>query len=137
MFKQWLSPSISGLVVSGLAVTVPMVSYAQSSLTQMFPILQGISLTSQQTTQIEALRDQMLPQLFQVLTPVQKTQLQAELATGKGLRASVLLLNLSMPQRLKMMPLLQGMQSQVTQILTPAQQQQARQNLRALQQQGR
>jgi hypothetical protein len=132
MFKQWLSPSISGL-----AVTVPMVSYAQSSLTQMFPILQGISLTPQQTTQIEALRDQMLPQLFQLLTPVQKTQLQAELATGKGLRASVLSLNLSMPQRLKMMPLLQGMQSQVTQILTPAQQQQARQNLRALQQQGR
>jgi hypothetical protein len=137
MFKQWLSPSISGLVVSGLAVTVPMVIYAQSSLTQMFPILQGISLTPQQTTQIEALRDQMLPQLFQLLTPVQKTQLQAELATGKGLRASVLSLNLSMPQRLKMMPLLQGMQSQVTQILTPAQQQQARQNLRALQQQGR
>jgi hypothetical protein len=137
MFKQWLSPSISGLVVSGLAVTIPMVSYAQSSLTQLFPVLQGISLTPQQTTQIEALRDQMLPQLFQLLTPTQKTQLQAELATGKGLRASVLSLNLSMPQRLKMMPLLQGMQSQVTQILTPAQQQQARQNLRTLQQQGR
>jgi hypothetical protein len=137
MFKQWLSPSISGLVVSGLTVTIPMVSYAQSSLTQLFPVLQGISLTPQQTTQIEALRDQMLPQLFQLLTPTQKTQLQAELATGKGLRASVLSLNPSMPQRLKMMPLLQGMQSQVNQILTPAQQQQARQNLRTLQQQGR
>jgi hypothetical protein len=138
MFKQWLPLCTSGLVLATTMVTsLTLPVAAESSLPQMFPVLQGITLTPQQTTDLQALRDNMLPQLTQVLTPAQKEQLQAELNAGKGLRAAVLSLNLSMSQRLQIMRLLQGMQSQITQILTPAQQQQARQNLQTLQRQGR
>jgi hypothetical protein len=140
MFKQWLPLCTSGLVLTTTMVTsltFPVVSHAESPLPQMFPVLQGITLTPQQTADIQTLRNQMLPQLMQVLTPAQKEQLQAELDAGKGLRVAVLSLNLNMSQRLQIMRLLQGMQTQITQILTPAQQQQARQNLQTLQRQGR
>jgi hypothetical protein len=127
------------LVVTALVtccVTLPGMA-TESPLPQMFPILQGINLTAQQTTDLQALRGKMLPQLTQLLTPDQKEQLKAELAAGKGLRAAVLSLNLSPSQRVQIMQLLKGMQSQITQILTPEQQQRARQNLQSLQRQGR
>jgi Spy/CpxP family protein refolding chaperone len=79
----------------------------------------------------------MLPQLMSLLTPTQQEQFQAGLQAGKGVRQSVLATNLSMPQRLQVMQLLQSLQGQLSQILTPEQQQQARKNLQTLQQQGR
>lgn len=135
MLKQWL-PVIATSVILAAPAIAQTDTQTNTPLSQTFPALQGISLTATQTTQLQTLRDQMLPQLVSLLTPSQQAQFQTGLQAGKGVRASALATNLSMPQRLQVMQLLQGMQGQLSQILTPEQLQQVKQNLRS-QQQGR
>ncbi len=108
-----------------------------NSLTQVFPALTGVELTTTQQTQLTNLAQQTLPKLQSLLSPAQQTQFNAALASGQGVRVAALSLDLSVAQRLKILNLLQPLRSQVTTILTPEQQQQIQQNIQALKQQGR
>lgn len=139
MNKRWIARWIargtaSALVLSTLAI--PAAANA-TSLTQVFPALRGIALTSVQQTQLEQLSAQALPQVQQLLTPEQQTQFNAALAQGQGARAAALGLNLSGPQRLRLVSLLQPLRSRLAEILTPAQQEQVQRNVQAMQQSGR
>jgi hypothetical protein len=139
MNKRWIARWIargtaSALVLSTLAI--PAAANA-TSLTQVFPALRGIALTSVQQTQLEQLSAQALPQVQQLLTPDQQTQFNAALAQGQGARAAALGLNLSGPQGLRLASLLQPLRSRLAEILTPAQQEQVQRNVQAMQQAGR
>ena len=134
MKTQWIAWMASGLTISG-SVFPTVVRADDNSLAQLFPALVGVQLTSAQQTQLEDLSEQILPQVQNLLSPGQRVQFNTALSQGKGVRVALLSLDLSVGQRQQILKLLQPMRSQLAIILTPEQQQQIRQNVRALQQQ--
>jgi hypothetical protein len=122
-------------MLSGLLVTVPVLtSMAQTartqtnSLTQLFPALVGVQLSSEQLTQLQSLSQQTLPQLRAVLTSDQQLLFNNALSQGTSVRAAVESLNLSATQRFQIMSILRTKRSQLATILTPSQWQQIQQN---------
>lgn len=134
MKPRWMAWMASGLIVS--VSVFPSIALADSnSLMQLFPALVGVRLTPEQQSQLERLKEQMLPQVQNLLIPEQQAQFNHSLSQGNGVRAAVLSLNLSVMQRLQVGNLLQTTRSQLATILTPGQQQQVQQNVQTLQQQ--
>jgi periplasmic protein CpxP/Spy len=136
MKPRWIAWMASGLIAS--AALIPSVAQAdENSLTQLFPALTGVQLTSEQQTQLETLSDQTISQVQNVLTPEQHTQFKSALSQGKGIRVAAQSLNLSIKQKLQLHNILQPLQAHLGTILTPAQQKQVRQNAQASQAQSR
>ena len=132
MNTRWMGWLASGLIVSG--TVFPLTAQADTtSLTQLFPALVGVQLTSTQQTQLESLSNQTLPQIQNLLTPEQQAQFNTALSEGKGVRVAARSLKLSVTQQTRILNLLRPLRSQIDTILTPEQQQQVQQNVRALQ----
>jgi periplasmic protein CpxP/Spy len=110
---------------SGLFLTAPIaIGQAQAS-----PALQGIELTPIQQRKLTVLSAQTLTEVRAVLSPAQRGKFNRSLATGAGLKKSLLDSNLSLSQKLQLRSLLAPKQQQLETILTPEQQQQARNNV--------
>lgn len=121
------------MLTSPLTTTV--VQAQTVPLVQMFPALAGVSLTPEQQTQLQQLSQQTLPEVENILTPEQRFQFQAALASGKGVRAALLSVNPSSQQQNQIRDLLQSKKNQITKTLTPQQKWQVMQNVRSIQQQ--
>jgi LTXXQ motif family protein len=122
---------VSGLLVSLSGLPLP--SGAQThanSLTQLFPALVGVQLTSEQLNQLQSLSQKTLPQLRTVLPPEQQLQFDNALSQGTSVRAAVESLNLSATQRFQIMNILRTKRSQLVTILTPGQWQQVQHNIK-------
>jgi ADP-heptose:LPS heptosyltransferase len=127
---------IAAITTSIVALTVTMPAVATPvALTQLFPALAGVELQPAQKTSLEQLSQQDLPQIKSVLSPDQVRQFDAALDRGQSVRMALSSFDLPKPQRLKLARKLQSMRSQLTQILTPEQQQQVAKNAALLQQQ--
>ncbi len=129
MKTQWMA-----WIASGLIAVVPVFPAVADStnLTQLFPALNGIQLTSEQQTQLVNISQQTLPQIQKRLTPDQQIQFQTALSQGHSVRGAVQSLNLSVSQRVRILNQLRPLRSQIEAILTPEQQQQIQQNVRAM-----
>jgi len=128
------------ILTGGMLLTAPLtttVVQAQTvSLTQMFPVLTGISLTQEQQTQLQQLSQETLPEVENILTEEQRSHFQAALAEGKGVRVALLSVNPSEQQQKQLREILQSKKSQITKTLTLQQKQQVMQNFWSLQQSG-
>ncbi|WP_373539428.1 hypothetical protein [Chamaesiphon sp.] len=120
--------------IVALVVVIPAIAQPMA-LTQLFPALVEIELQSSQQASLEQLSRQTLPGVKRLLNPSQAQQFDAALKQGKSVRVALVSLNLSKSQQLGLSRKLQSMRSQLTQILTPEQQQQVTQNAIYLQQQ--
>ncbi len=117
-----------------IITSVPMVADAQAnSLTQTFPALAGINLTSQQQNQINQLRQSTRSQVESILTPPQRDQLKTAIDQGNTLRDAIAEISLSLGQKRQLRDVFQSVQQQMATILTPEQQQQLRQNVQTIQ----
>ncbi|WP_171974710.1 Spy/CpxP family protein refolding chaperone [Leptolyngbya sp. 'hensonii'] len=123
------------IVVAPMVTTVAQAG--PTSLTQLFPALEGIQLTPEQQAQLAALNNQTLAQIKSVLTPEQQSQFNAALSQGKGMQNALSSINLSMRQKRQLRGQLQNTHSQLNQILTPEQQQQLSKKVQTLQNQNR
>jgi Spy/CpxP family protein refolding chaperone len=121
-------------ILASLVLSVSPAWAESPTLTQMFPVLNGINLTPAQQVQLTSLSHQTLPQVQAILTPEQQTQFEASLAQGQGVGNSLLSLDLSRSQQLKLRKIMKSARSQITETLTPEQQQQIQQNVQNLQQ---
>lgn len=120
-----------GCVATSLIVVAP--AQAQPArLTQLFPALVGIELQPTQQAKLAQLSQQTLPEIKQLLSPVQVPQFDAVLKQGQSVRVALFSLNLSTAQKFKLTRKLNSIRSQLEQILTPEQQQQVAQNARSL-----
>ncbi|MBE9214925.1 hypothetical protein IQ247_19985 [Plectonema cf. radiosum LEGE 06105] len=129
--------TLVSMLTSAMVLTTTTVVQAQTTpLTQMFPALSGVSLTQEQQTQLEKLSEQTLSEVTNLLTEEQKTQFQAALAAGKGVRVAVLSVNPSTQQQKQIRGILQAKKTQINKTLTSQQKRQVMQNLWSLQQQG-
>lgn len=123
------------LITTGLCLTTYLASLpaqAESNdLAATFPALQGIELTPSQQQKLTTLSNNTLAEVRSVLTPVQKAKFDRSLASGVGLKKSLLSVNLSMSQKVKLRNMIAPRQQQLEAILTPAQRQQAKANINA------
>jgi Spy/CpxP family protein refolding chaperone len=132
--KNKLVSILTGAMI--LTATTTVVQAQTTPLTQMFPALSGVTLTQEQQTQLEQLSQQTLPEVENVLTDEQRSQFQAGLEKGKGVRVALLSVNPSAQQQKQIRDILQAKKTQITKTLTPQQKKQVMQNLWSLQQQG-
>jgi len=114
-----LPPAIAGEVVA-----------SKSTLTTQFPSLRGITLSSTQEEKIVELANRTIAEVEAKLTAEQRQQIKTALAEGKDLRSAALSLHLSWGQKMSLRGTLQSMQSELKQILSPAQYDQLEQNVR-------
>jgi hypothetical protein len=128
MIIRWLAVGTISLGIS-LAAISPAIA---SSLTQLFPALSGIDLTSQQQQQLVALSQQRIPQIEAILTPGQRLRFKAAIAGGKSVRTALLSLDISLQQRQKILRIMQSTKQQMNGILTLSQQRQLEQNANSL-----
>lgn len=131
-----MKSKLVSMLTSAMVLTTTTVVQAQTTpLTQIFPALSGVSLTQEQQTQLQQLSEQTLPEVTNLLTEEQKTQFQAALAAGKGVRVAVLSVNPSTQQQKQIRGILQAKKTQINKTLTSQQKRQVMQNLWSLQQQ--
>lgn len=107
----------------GVHTTVVPIAHAeeavsQTSVTQLFPALDGIQLTADQQASLQTLSDQTQPKIQTVLTPEQQKQFE------QG--ASLSSLGLTSEQKSELKAILEPVRSQIEEILTPAQKRQLR-----------
>jgi periplasmic protein CpxP/Spy len=121
-------------IVTGLLLTTPIVTHAEqvsTNLTNTFPALKGIELTTDQQEQLTALSSQTLTEIRAVLNARQQVKFNRALAQGWGLKKSLLNSGLTLSQKLQLRNILAPKQQQLEAILTPEQQQQIRNNASA------
>lgn len=126
---------LTAIAMSSLVAAAPVTTFAQTqlgSLTQLFPALVGIELKPAQRSQLVQLSQQTLPKVQHLLSSDQLRQFNAALLQGQSVRNALSALDLSISQKLGLRNVLQSVKSQLTQTLTPHQQQQAMQNARSL-----
>jgi hypothetical protein len=132
MNNQYTAMAI-GSVITALVVTAP--AQAQSvALTQLFPALVGVELQPDRKASLEQLSQQTLPSVRGLLSPTQLRQFNLALQQGQSVRGGLFSLDLSRSQQFTLVRKLQAIKSQLTQILTPEQQQQVTKNALALSQ---
>jgi hypothetical protein len=132
-----LAAIMSGLFLTMPHIVLPSQAGSNSSttdkipLTKIFPALEGVSLTSSQQQRLRKLGNESIDEVVAVLTPAQRVKFNDLLAKGYGMRKSLFASDLSISQKLKLRGMLVPRQQQVEAILTPVQQQQARNNIDA------
>jgi periplasmic protein CpxP/Spy len=120
-------------MTAGLLLTMPFNPFSAqaSELIATFPALQDVELTPSQRQQLSVLSNKTLAEVRAILNTEQKAKFNHSLATGAGIKKSLLGTNLSLPQKFQLRNTLAPKQQQVEAILTPAQKQQVQQNLSA------
>ncbi len=125
--------AIGVLVVSGAIALVIAPAFSQAQTNQAvcnFSNLSNVALTLQQCAQLNQIDVQTRVQLQSVLTPAQLDELQTALDRNGNVRPDVITaLNLSPQQQTELMQILLSTHQQVTDVLTPKQIEQVRQNL--------
>jgi Spy/CpxP family protein refolding chaperone len=121
------------VLMTGLFLTMPLmpVQAEAAELTATFPALQDVELTPSQQQKLSALSSKTLAEIRAILTAEQRVKFNQSLATGVGLKKSLLGTNLSLAQQFRLRNTLAPKQQQVEAILTSAQKQQVQQNLSA------
>jgi periplasmic protein CpxP/Spy len=117
--------------MAGLLLTIPLTSIPTHAgeLTDTFPALQDVELTTSQQQKLSALSNKTLAEIRAILNTEQKVKFNRSLAAGVGVKKSLLGTNLSLPQKFQLRNTLAPKQQQVEAILTPVQKQQVQQNL--------
>jgi periplasmic protein CpxP/Spy len=118
-------------VITALVIVAP--AQAQPvALTQLFPALIDVELQPHQQASLEQLSQQTLPAVKQLLSPQQVQQFDAALQQGKSVRVALFSIDLTKSQQFTVSRKLQSVRSQLSEILTPTQQQQVMKNALAL-----
>lgn len=120
---------MASLIAIVLSTTSTGVLAQSIPATTVFPTLQGIELTSGQQAQVNQIIDNTFFGAKSILNLAQQEQLKALLSQGTPLREAVRSLNLSRSQRRQFQSTAKSARSQLSQVLTPEQQQQWQQNI--------
>lgn len=123
--------ALTGLMlISNVPPTIAQGNAPKPSITSQFPALKGIDLTKEQEQQIASLSKRTIAEINAKLSAEQRQQINTALDEGKDLKTATQSVNLSFRQKRSMQGILQTMQSEMGEILTPAQYRQWEQNNR-------
>jgi len=128
------------VVPSGFVITaLPAIVQAQRPNVESIreQALAGVNLTSEQKSRLAQVQQETRTQIEGTLTSEQLSQFKAAIVSGQDFRTAATNVNLSQEQKTKIRAIMKLAMQKGEAILTPAQQQQVRQNLRGLQNRNR
>ena len=126
--KNLIQSTLITFAIQVTGISMVQINYANaqtSSIQQLFPALSVVKLSPDQQSQLEKLTETNLAKAEALLSPTQLTQFRASLAEGKSVRETVPSLNVGFSQRVKIARTFESLRSQIEQVLTKDQLEQA------------
>lgn len=124
--------AIAALAATAIIMTPVTVKAQSVPFGDLFPILSGIEMTTQQKIQLAELGSQTLNDAEKIVTSQQRDQFRKALADGKGLGEALAAMNITADQQTQLKTLFRSAQTQLISLLTPAQRQQILENMRSI-----
>ncbi len=124
--------AIAAITTATLTMT-PVAAKAQTApLTELFPILSGVQLTTQQKIQVVELGSQAQSQIGNIVTSEQRNRFRTALAQGSGFVEAIAAMKVTPEQQTQLQGVFRSTQTQLISIFTPAQRQRILENVRSL-----
>src|ERR687886_111909 len=105
--------AIAAIAAATLTMMPAVVKAQTAPLTEIFPILSGVELTTQQKIQLAELGSQTQAQFEKIVTPQQRDQFRASLAQGKGFIEALAAMNITPDQQTQLQGVFRSAQTQL------------------------
>ncbi|MCY7320835.1 MAG: Spy/CpxP family protein refolding chaperone [Phormidesmis sp. CAN_BIN36] len=117
-----------GGILGGAIALIPALTQAQETGSQFpkFPALEQLNLTTDQEAKLAQIRQDTRTQLEDLLTVEQQETLRTKLSEGATFREAIAAMNPSEGQRTQIRDTFRSARQSASEVLTPAQRQQAR-----------
>ena len=126
------SSAIAAIAATAITTT-PAPAQAQiAPITELFPVLSGVELTTQQKITLAELASSVQTQFEQIITADQRKQFQAALGQGKGFGEALAATNITPDQQKQLQGVFVSVRTQLVSTFTPAQRQKILENVRSL-----
>jgi periplasmic protein CpxP/Spy len=103
-----------------------------ATLNELFPVLTGVDLTTQQKITLAELASSVQTQFEKIITPEQRKQFQAALGQGKGFGEALAATNITPDQQKQLQGVFLSVRTQLVTTFTPAQKQKILDNVKSL-----
>lgn len=125
--------AIAALTATAITLT-PVAAKAQSvnPITEIFPVLTGVDLTTAQKIQLADLGSSIQTEIGKIVSPEQRKQFQASLGEGKGFAEALATMNITPDQQKQMQAMFVSVRTQVVSTFTPVQRQKILENMKSL-----
>ena len=124
--------AIAAIAATTIAMT-PVVAKAQIPLlTELFPVLSGVELTTQQKIQLAELASNTQTQIEKIVTADQRNQFRTALGQGKGFGEAMEAMNVTPDQQRQIQGVFVSTRTQLISTFTPPQRQKILDNVRSL-----
>ncbi len=124
--------AIAALAATAIIIAPITVKAQNVPFADLFPILSGVEMTTQQKIQLAELSSQTLNQAEKIVTSQQRDQFRKALADGKGFGEALAAMDITSDQQTQLKTLFSSTQTQLISLLTPAQRQQILENMRSI-----
>jgi Spy/CpxP family protein refolding chaperone len=125
--------AIAALTATAITLT-PVAAKAQSvnPITEIFPVLTGVDLTTAQKIQLADLGSSIQTEIGKIVSPEQRKQFQTSLGEGKGFAEALATMNITPDQQKQMQAMFVSVRTQVVSTFTPVQRQKILENMKSL-----
>ncbi len=121
----------SAVMLGSTAMALSIQPMAQAQMPMMQTVLENLELTEAQQQQVSEIRQSTRSQIGDILTPEQRSQLQAVVLEGADLQEGVAAMNITEQQREDIRGIVQSARGDLQGLLTDEQRSTLRQTLRA------
>ena len=127
------STAIAAIAATAIAMT-PIAAKAQSigPLTEIFPVLSGVDLTTQQKIQLAEIASNVQTDIGKIVTPEQQNQFRTALGQGKGFPEALAAMNVTPDQQKQLQGVFVAVRTQIVSTFTQVQRQKILDNMRSL-----
>lgn len=127
------SSAIAAMAATAITLT-PVAAKAQTvnPLTEIFPVLSGVDLTTQQKIQLAELASNFQTEMGKIVTSDQQNQFRTALGQGKGFGEALAAMNITPDQQKQLQGVFVSIRTQLVSTFTPTQRQKIMENVRSL-----
>lgn len=124
--------AIAAIAATTIVMTPVVVKAQVPFLSELFPVLSGVDLTTQQKIQLADLASNTQTQIEKIVSPDQRNQFQTALKQGKGFDEALAAMNITPDQQRQIQGVLTSTRTQLISTFTPVQRQKILDNVRSL-----
>lgn len=127
------SSAVAAIAATTITLT-PVAAKAQTvnPLTEIFPVLSGVDLTTQQKIQLADLASSFQTEMGKIVTSDQQNQFRTVLGQGKGFGEALAAMNITPDQQKQLQGVFVSIRTQLVSTFTPVQRQKILENVRSL-----
>lgn len=124
--------AITAIAATAITTTSAPAQAQLATLNELFPVLTGVDLTTQQKITLAELASSVQTQFEKIITPEQRKQFQAALGQGKGFGEALAATNITPDQQKQLQGVFLSVRTQLVSTFTPVQKQKILDNVKAM-----